>query len=423
MHPEIFETLLRLAPSWWQSQEKPFFLYDEKILQGEISALRAFHQRVFLNCSIGNIYYSLKANPHPKLLSAINTEHFYFDVSSLAEFQGLQRLKVPPSRISYSGPNKSDRVLQTLLEARIGALHIDNGEEWDFLKNYLQANPGAKKVTRFSLRLPTENPMTHKLGMPRKDLERALQEAQERAIDFSGFHTYLGRESFDLKSVQAIIDRVYFWRTKHPEVFEDLHLYLGAGLPLLELLENRTQNSPCESPEKESLSECLDLSKFSQKLTLHLELGRSLVSACGVYAAPLLSVKSHRQEPLIIIDGGLQHLASKFSSPLYGEKGYSFKVVREGRGYQGPNSSDKNIEFSVYGSLGIAHDRLISLSLPPDIRRGDWILFAPCGAYGFTGATQQFLGLGDINEYYLSAPNLLTATASPGSYLTSWGRS
>jgi diaminopimelate decarboxylase len=400
---DFFESL---SEKWWQQQSNSLFFYFEELLLESLEQLQNIKASTFKTKTPGSIYYSLKSNPNPQVLLALAHNGLNFDVSSVTEFNALLKLGINPQRISFSGPNKSNTTLQHLVDGHLKVIHLDNKDEWIFIENQIRTNRSDANTPNICLRIPSENTMTHKLGIPIRDLDMILNKARDLNYAFLGFHTYLGRENFSSTTVIHALSTAAKWMMKFPKQFSNPQIFLGVGLPQLDLFSEIIQN------------ECSILHPLIQNspLTIHLELGRGLVSSCGFYATQVLSVKKDRPEPLIIIDGGLQHLASKFSSPRFGEQGFEALVLRQGRRV----APERETRFVVYGSLGIAHDRLIQLSLPSTIERGDWMIFMPCGAYGFTGATQQFLGLGEISEYFVRRDKQLICTPKVPSYQQSW---
>ncbi|MCB0392017.1 MAG: hypothetical protein KDD58_12045, partial [Bdellovibrionales bacterium] len=133
---------------------------------------------------------------------------------------------------------------------------------------------------------------------------------------------------------------------------------------------------------------------------VHAEAGRFLVNSCGSYFAKVLTVKNRKDNSYIIINGGLQHHAANLASPKFGNSNITCKMLR--------NSNKEEEVFHVHGSLGVRNDRLLSdVKLPKDIKRGDWLEFMPCGAYGYTAGANQFISPDSIREYIIEDNNII----------------
>jgi diaminopimelate decarboxylase len=387
--------------NWWNKQKNSLFLYSELELESSLNSIHAFHAQITEHQN-RRIYYSVKSNPNTHILRYFYSQGIYFDISSELEFKALMSLGITPQRMSFSGPNKPDRVLKYLFEKKIGTIHLDNLDEWNFLIS--NTTKTKDKFPQLTLRLSLPNAMTQKLGIPKHDILKILQSAKTQNIYFAGFHVYLGRDSFSFDILEMLCTEIQMWKEQFSEVFPSPQLFLGAGLPQIELLRPQIP-AKLSSQNSENLN---------LKIPIHLEVGRALSNSCGTYAAKILTVKDQRPEPLIIVDGGLQHLASKFSSPKYGDRGYSVTTLC---------NNQPCILYAIYGSLGIGHDRLITAKLPRFLKRGDWILFQNSGSYGLTGATQQFLGLGQCSEYFIDKSMQIHTTPEIVSYHESWEQS
>lgn len=350
---------------------EPFFLYSEEEMKLSAESARKFWSHWSLPSF--EIFYSVKVNPNPHLLSLMSRWVDGFDVSSLSEARLVKKMGLLErgSQMTWSGPAKTDRALEEVRDWGLRCFHLDSVEEWkQFQKRKIQAP--------YSLRLSTSGLHTQKLGFSRAELEK-LKKLEPRAG--AAVHAYLGRETFSEKSWSAFQDRLkseieaeYF--ISNPEIF------LGAGLPSRRLLEKHLSSlRPRENPSR----------------ILHLESGRGLIQSAGWYGTQVLSVKSDSSRSTLIIDGGLQHLASHFLSPRFKDEAVEIRFFR-----QGVELQDRDQMVSVHGSLSLWHDMMIeNVPAPADLRRGDWIVANHVGAYGYSAASNQFLGPSKVKEWLL----------------------
>lgn len=354
---------------FFQKLQGPFFLYSERKLREQVKDLKKKWQTF----GRGQIYFSLKSNPNPYLLSLLKDEVDAFDVSSENELRLILDLGVDPQRISFSGPAKTDGALRLAVKKEIKTIHIDSFDEWKKLKA-LQKDQTLR--TSWTLRMESPDLMSSKLGVLPEEIPAFFSDP-DFAKGFIGVHTYLGRERFDQKRVLDFVD----WSRGIIRQSSKFDFFVGAGLPSSDLVSS--QKLFQENRESPS--------------TLHLEAGRAIVHSCGVYGCSVLSVKK-RPEPLVIVDGGLQHMASHLHSPRFGFEGVEVMAYR---GYQ-PLGLDSLAPSSVQGSLGLWHDVLLDkVNLPANLQRGDLLLISPAGAYGLTAAANQFVGASRVSEYLL----------------------
>jgi diaminopimelate decarboxylase len=345
--------------SWIGEQNGPFFVYDRSQLLANADRLRktwaAMNTRKF------KLFYSIKANPNPYIIQALSSAVDGFDVSSLGELKHLLNLKIDPKRITVSGPAKSDRFIKEILRTHVAAVHLDSEEEYE-------AFAGAE----IPLSLRYGGPVSAKLGFSSEALTSLIERSPEGA--FAGLHYYGGSETFSGPVVEKNIKCLAEFRKNLEKHFsDDFQIFFGPGFSNWTVLEK--QNLWTETPEPMSFP-------------VHIEAGRALAGTAGYYFAPVLSVKNNLLgRRLVLVEGGVQHIAGGVMSPAHGASGIKCEVFRNGNVLL-----ENKIESAIYGSLGLSHDCLHSqVLLPQDLRRGDWLMLHPYGAYGLTFSANQFI--------------------------------
>lgn len=364
------------------SRGRPFFLYDPSIAIENILTIR----KTWSGFSQGSskIYFSVKANPNPRLLKELESAVDGYDVSSEMEFDLLLRLGIGGKRITLSGPAKTDRLLQKAIKEGVYGIHFDSEEEY-FAHRKIKGTSLTQSPCRLSLRLAHGKAGSHKLGFSDDNLSAILRKIDDQSC--FGFHIYLGRESFSASAVRSVIEKAIDFRQRFAHAFsKEFELFLGAGFP----------SANCAFVEDLGLMSAAPQAPFP----VHLEMGRYIMNTAGIYGTQILAVKLRpKGRALVIINGGLQHLAANLVSPLYGRKHLKclLRFNRPGRFKGG-----KSREYDIYGSLGIWNDCIFPhVSLPENVERGDWLIFFPTGAYGFTAAANQFIGPPRIDEWMI----------------------
>lgn len=359
--------LLNIKDKHWdflEKQSSSFYIYFEDELKKNVKKQIEFWSAISAK---PKVFYSVKANPNLEVLKVLSSVVDGFDVSSLAEFELLNRsAKIDSSRLTISGPSKSDSFLSSVAGLDLHCLHLDSRDEYEICRSY----------KRKSLRICNEETFSQKVGIPDADLKKILVSAE--AKEFIGFHVYIGREQFSLDKFKWAITKMQHFQKLHPKAFaSEVQVFFGAGLSGYEILD------PFEFKKLVPAS-----------WTIHLEAGRALVQSAGVYGARVLSVKENR----IIIDGGLQHMATHMTSPRTGLANFSTLSFR------GKNLIESELSrFMICGSLSLWNDVLVSeFELPKEIRRNDWILFHTAGCYGWTAGSNQFIGPSNCDEFIFS---------------------
>ncbi|MGW2788092.1 type III PLP-dependent enzyme, partial [Streptomyces populi] len=98
----------------------PAYVYD-------LAAVRSAHTRLrsWLP-EPSELYYSLKANPHPAVVSTLHRLGCRAEVSSPGELDAALQAGVPARDILYTGPGKRDEDLDRALEAAVRDFAVDS---------------------------------------------------------------------------------------------------------------------------------------------------------------------------------------------------------------------------------------------------------------------------------------------------------
>ena len=367
------------------------YIYDISLLKKEAKLLALFKEKLNLK----KIFYSVKSNPNPYLLSVISQFVTGFDVSSNAEVELLLKLGISADRLTFSGPAKTNEAIPKIISSGISCVHIDSFDEFLKIK---ESEKQLSKAVNKSIRLANAESVSQKLGCSTLEFEKIMQVAGSEK--FQGFHFYLGRESFSVEKLNVSLTKATKLFEKYRSQFVSKpEIFLGAGLPRMIWMP--------------SLS--IDTNKIvKHEFDINLEVGRSLVQSCGFYGAVVLSRKRTQAEESIIIDGGLQHMASHLGSPKFNFEGIDFQFYRR----ESKLSVSEQVA-SINGSLSLWHDKLApNVKIPSDLKRGDWIFMNPVGAYGWTAATNQFIGPTAVKEWLkLENGKCIDATSCVVSYL------
>ncbi len=358
------------------SDGETFFIYDLDRIEENVKALRSIFK------TMDRTYFSVKSNPSPIILKKLDSLDICFDVSTEKEMTTAFATNSDYSKITISGPAKTDAFIRHFSKRQVKSVHIDSKEEYELLKN--------SKVN-LSVRWPLESTYSQKVGLPKPDLEYITNDAA-KARKLSGIHVYIGRERAQADLVAKTLEDIRKFVRAHSKSFIDSpNLFWGGGLPLVNHLE------PNFFPE-------------DSYFRTHLECGRALVHNSGFYATQVLEIKEKADEVIVIINGGLQHLATHFGSPRYGQEDVSlFWPFHRDNEFKSAN---------IYGSLGTITDLLVrNINIPDNIKRGDWVVIGPAGAYGYSAGTNQFLGPHDVKEVFVEGGSFKVSESKVLNYL------
>lgn len=89
---------------------------------------------------VADVYFAVKANPHPAVLRAMADEGCCFDVASWVECEILiKELKVDPKKLAYSAPAKVPSDIKKAFQAGVSLFAVDcECEVFSFFNHSLQ---------------------------------------------------------------------------------------------------------------------------------------------------------------------------------------------------------------------------------------------------------------------------------------------
>jgi len=357
---------------WWRTkraallaalgEQDAAFVYDLEVVRSAARALRRLG-------SLGRVHYSMKANPHPKLLRALRAEGVEFECVSCGEIQRVLEVfpDLAPERILYT-PNFAPRAEYAWALGRGVRVTVDNPyalTSWPELfrgrEIFVRVDTGVGRGHHTHVRTAGTR---SKFGVPIAELPELARQARAGGVRVVGLQAHVGSGIFDVTS----------WEHTARLLAAAAHGF--AGLRVIDVGGGLAVPERAEQPG-------VDLAKLDTLLTavraehpqleVWLEPGRYLVAAAGVLLARVTQLKSKGGVRFVGIATGMNSL---LRPALYGSYHEIANLTRAG---------DNATELvSVVGPICesadvLGHDRLL-----PATREGDVLLIANAGAYGRT---------------------------------------
>ena len=357
-----------------KKQDSPFYFYDLDFLEKHLSYMSETLHEDF------KLWYACKANPMSAILKVFRNLGFGIDVASQGELDQALRSGVRPSGILSTGPAKSQQYLESLIDYDVRVIvaeSINQLHDLEEVSKKFSAKPdvllrvqlewhegtsvlGGDKITPFGIGI---------------DDWKKCDFSSFRNLNIIGVHAFQWGNLLKLDDLENIWDkttkRLVEFASKSNIKLDVLDLGGGIGIPY------HQENLQLDFRDIHQL-----LLKIKNKYELKkiwMELGRYAVGECGHYLAKVIDVKTVRGKQLIVLNGGINHLAR----PALTNQFFPCELLRESNL---PTSS-----YQVHGPLCTALDYLGTFELPNDTQVGDWLVFSQAGAYGFTEAMPFFL--------------------------------
>lgn len=363
----------------------PCFLYDASAMR------RACRDLKNALGGFADIYYSVKANPLPAIISLFRQEGTGAEIASIGEYRAAIKAGVLPEKIIFAGPGKRSAELLEVIEGGIGEIHIESAEEIARIeeigkpvKASIRINP-VPDTQAGAMRMGGK---ATAFGFDEEELENILPLFQAaRHIDLVGVHIYGGTQILDADMLVAQWRHAISLAARMAEMLgkplETIDLGGGLGIPYFTgetPLDLATVNAAI--PDLRALMQAHPLIADAHVI---VEPGRFLVGPAGIYVAEVNSVKTSRGTTFVVTDGGMHHhLAAS---------GNLGQIVKRNYPIVAPAMMQAAYDetATIVGPLCTPLDTLARNAALPKLKAGDLIAFLQSGAYGATASPAGFL--------------------------------
>jgi diaminopimelate decarboxylase len=370
----------------------PTFVYDAAIIRSQYRGLaKALH-------GFADIYYSVKSNPNPSVISVLHEEGAGAEIASVGEYRAARAAGVPGDRVIFAGPGKRKAELAEVIDAGIGEIHIESLEEVQRLleigrpvKASIRINP-VPSAQAGAMRMggkPTA------FGFDEEDMADAVAAITAvGAIDLVGVHIYGGTQILDADALVTQwrhgIDIAARLATLIGKPLQTIDLGGGLGIPYF------AGEAPLDLDvvafAVPDLIATLKANPLLAEAHIIVEPGRFLVGTSGIYVAEVNAVKMSRGTCFAVTDGGMHHhLAASGNLGQIVKRNYPVVVASRMN-----EPHDKPV--TVVGPLCTPLDTLGRNVLLPAVKAGDFIAVLQSGAYGATASPGRFLSHPDAIE-------------------------
>jgi diaminopimelate decarboxylase len=362
----------------------PAYVYDLTQVHAAHAALAAALPRP------STIYYSLKANPHARLVAELVRLGCGAEVSSTDELHTALQAGASPAACLYTGPGKTEAELRQAI--RLGCFRFSVDSPWDLAK-VRAAAADVKMRLEALLRI---NPETSIPGMgltmcgaPSQfgaDARWVLEEPHsfyaDDFVEIVGFQFYMGSNLPDpetmlraadvaLKTARSLVERGLPCKV--------LDLGGGFGHPFAAPGE-RPDLSALRGPLEQMLDRAFPAWRAGSP-AVAFESGRYLVGAAGRLLATVQDVKRSKGRTFVVLDTGINHLGGMAGLRRVPKVG----VV--------PDCCSATLlhDTDLVGPLCTPLDALARGVSMPQLHPGDVVAIPNVGAYGLTASLIAFL--------------------------------
>jgi ornithine decarboxylase len=365
------------------ARDTPFLVVDTRTVGQHYDELLAAFP-------FASIYYAVKANPAPEILTLLRDRGSSFDIASIYELDRVLALGVSPDRVSYGNTIKKSRDIRYFFERGVSMYATDCEAD---LRNIAKAAPGS----RVYVRILTEGtqtadwPLSRKFGCQTDMAMDLMVLARDLGLVPYGVSFHVGSQQRDIGAWDAAIGKVkvIFERLKEEDGITLKLINLGGGFPANYLTKTHELATYAEE-----ITRYLHEDFGDDLPEIILEPGRSLVANAGVLVSEVVLISRKSRTGLhrwVYVDVGkfsglIETMGESIKYPVYTDKQGEF----EDAVLAGPTCDSADIMYEDH-----------KYPLPLNLAIGDRLYWFSTGAYTTSYSAIEFNGFPPLRGYYI----------------------
>ena len=332
------------------------------------------------------IFYAIKSNPIPEILSLLKDLGCYFDIASIYELDILLSLNITSDKISYGNTIKKPSDIKYAYDKGVRIFACDSVED---INNIAMFAPESKVF----FRLVTDGrgsdwPLSKKFGCHPNELEEIILSAKNKKIIPYGISFHVGSQQRDIGQWDTAIKQCcyLFERLADKGVILQM-INIGGGLPCDYLYKT----NPLEKYLEEIVG-YLEKDFSNTGVDIFIEPGRALVGNSGVIVSEVINktkkaptdLNSWLYLDIGIFNGLIETLGEAIKYPITTlKKGKLEEMI-----IAGPTCDSMDILYKEHKYF-----------LPQTLSSGDKVFFFTAGAYTLTYSSVAFNGFPPLKYY------------------------
>ncbi|MGE0845338.1 MAG: type III PLP-dependent enzyme [Flavobacteriaceae bacterium] len=335
------------------------------------------------------VFYAVKANPAPQVLSLLASLGSSFDTASVAEIEMALDAGATPARISFGNTIKKERDIARAHALGITLFAVDSAEE---VAKVARAAPGARVFCRILTDGEgAEWPLSRKFGCVPAMAVDVLLAARDLGLKPYGISFHVGSQQTRLGAWDsALAEAATIFRALAEKGIQLQMVNLGGGFPARYL-----KDVPVVDAYAQAIRGAL-LAHFGNRIPeTIIEPGRGMVGDAGVIKAEvvLISRKSDTDDKRwVFLDiGKFGGLAETMDEAIR----YPIRTPHDG----GP-VEDCVVAGPTCDSADVLYEKT-PYPLPLSLTVGDEIIIESCGAYTTTYSAVAFNGFPPLATYVI----------------------
>ena len=344
----------------------PVYVYDKGKIISQFYRLKD----AFKNIDNLHINYAAKALSNINILKVIKEIGCGIDAVSIQEVELALFAGFKADQIFYTPSGVELNEIKKAFKLGV-QINIDNisalkkiAENLSNIKIGIRINPNVKAGGNLKISVGDSE---SKFGLNTYEIEKAKKIISEKNISVNGLHIHTGSDIEDVNSFLKACDVLF----KQSEGFKDLEfLDFGSGFKV-KYFENDSETDIKKLGKKLGDKFVEFNYKRKNKIRMHLEPGKFLVSECGYFLTKVNYVNNRINKNFIHVNSGLNH----FVRPMFYGSKHSIENIS--------SNSNEIKNYSVVGYICETDTFSENVNLKKT-NEGDILCFKNAGAYCFS---------------------------------------
>jgi ornithine decarboxylase len=336
---------------------------------------------------LARVYYAVKANPAPQIVTMLERKGANFDVASRGEIELCLDNGVAADRLSFGNTIKKEKDIAFAYRAGLRLFAFDSAFELDKLA---RAAPGAQVFCRILVACEgAEWPLSRKFGCAPDMAVELLRRARDLGLDPYGVSFHVGSQQTDLGQWDGAIGSTARMFSLLAEADIDLRMVnIGGGFPA-----HYRADVPAVDGYARAVMAAITRHFGNHLPEIIIEPGRSLVGDAGIIQSEVVLISkkgSDDDRRWVYLDvGKFNGLAETMDESI------KYRIMTPGRdGASGPVT----LAGPTCDSADILYEHT-EYRLPLGLEVGDKVEILSTGAYTASYASVGFNGFSPIRTY------------------------
>jgi ornithine decarboxylase len=335
------------------------------------------------------VFYAVKANPAPEILTLLAGLGCCFDVASITETQAVLAAGATPDRVSYGNTIKKEREIATAFRLGVSLFAVDCEAE---VEKVARAAPGSRVICRIHCDgTGAEWPLSRKFGCEPDYATDILERAHRRGLVAHGISFHVGSQQHNVEAWdRALSSAAAIFRACAERGINLAMVNLGGGFPAKYVRK---------TPKLESYGKAIFRAlrrHFGNAIPETIvEPGRGLVGNAGMIEAEVVLIAKRSPEDelrWVYLDIGKFHgLAETIGESIR----YPIRTAKD-RDEMAPCV----IAGPTCDSVDVLYEKT-PYPLPVSLAIGDKVLIEATGAYTATYSSVGFNGYPPLRQYVI----------------------